>query len=96
SSLLPLVLNTWPFKNAVEAVWRTVASAGSLLDAVESGCAVCERAKYFAKLFGAVIYSNVTGGYDAAYSKLPTFSQFSFIIYNFLKNSPTEEKVHCI
>ncbi|KAB0401215.1 hypothetical protein E2I00_016721, partial [Balaenoptera physalus] len=93
SSLLPLVLNTWPFKNAIEAVWRTVASGGSLLDAVEM---ITGIQKYFPKFFGAVIYSNVTGSYDAAYSKLPTFSQFSFIIYNFLKNSPTEEKVHCI
>ncbi|XP_040499296.1 N(4)-(beta-N-acetylglucosaminyl)-L-asparaginase isoform X2 [Ursus maritimus] len=43
SSPLPLVLNTWPFKNATEAAWRTLASGGSTLDAVEQGCAVCER-----------------------------------------------------
>ncbi|XP_008576908.1 PREDICTED: N(4)-(beta-N-acetylglucosaminyl)-L-asparaginase [Galeopterus variegatus] len=43
SSPLPLVLNTWPFKNATEAAWKTLASGGSTLDAVESGCAVCER-----------------------------------------------------
>ncbi|XP_022354688.1 N(4)-(beta-N-acetylglucosaminyl)-L-asparaginase isoform X2 [Enhydra lutris kenyoni] len=43
SSPLPLVLNTWPFKNATEAAWRTLASGGSALDAVEQGCAVCER-----------------------------------------------------
>jgi len=42
-SPLPLVLNTWPFKNATEAAWRTLASGGSTLDAVEQGCAVCER-----------------------------------------------------
>ncbi|XP_062933275.1 N(4)-(beta-N-acetylglucosaminyl)-L-asparaginase [Cynocephalus volans] len=43
SSPLPLVLNTWPFKNATEAAWKTLASGGSTLDAIESGCAVCER-----------------------------------------------------
>ncbi|XP_029426295.1 N(4)-(beta-N-acetylglucosaminyl)-L-asparaginase isoform X2 [Nannospalax galili] len=42
SSRLPLVLNTWPFKNATEAAWRTLLSGGSVLDAVESGCAMCE------------------------------------------------------
>ncbi|XP_053441139.1 N(4)-(beta-N-acetylglucosaminyl)-L-asparaginase [Nycticebus coucang] len=41
--LLPLVLNTWPFKNATEAAWRTLAYGGSAIDAVESGCAACER-----------------------------------------------------
>nr|KAF6372814.1 aspartylglucosaminidase [Pipistrellus kuhlii] len=40
---LPLVLNTWPFKNATAAAWRTLASGGSALDAVEQGCAACER-----------------------------------------------------
>ncbi|KAM4836956.1 N(4)-(beta-N-acetylglucosaminyl)-L-asparaginase [Thomomys bottae] len=40
---LPLVLNTWPFKNATVAAWRTLISGGSALDAVESGCEVCER-----------------------------------------------------
>ncbi|XP_055132452.1 N(4)-(beta-N-acetylglucosaminyl)-L-asparaginase isoform X3 [Symphalangus syndactylus] len=43
SSPLPLVLNTWPFKNATEAAWKALASGGSALDAVESGCAMCER-----------------------------------------------------
>ncbi|XP_069872548.1 N(4)-(beta-N-acetylglucosaminyl)-L-asparaginase [Dipodomys merriami] len=43
SSSLPLVLNTWPFKNATLAAWQTLLSGGSALDAVESGCAVCER-----------------------------------------------------
>ncbi|XP_029789975.1 N(4)-(beta-N-acetylglucosaminyl)-L-asparaginase isoform X2 [Suricata suricatta] len=43
SSPLPLVLNTWPFRNATEAAWRTLASGGSPLDAVEQGCATCER-----------------------------------------------------
>ncbi|KAM7328627.1 N(4)-(beta-N-acetylglucosaminyl)-L-asparaginase isoform X1 [Alexandromys fortis] len=43
SSLLPLVLNTWPFTNATAEAWRTLESGGSALDAVENGCAVCER-----------------------------------------------------
>ncbi|XP_021517779.1 N(4)-(beta-N-acetylglucosaminyl)-L-asparaginase isoform X2 [Meriones unguiculatus] len=41
-SRLPLVLNTWPFKKATEAAWQTLASGGSVLDAVENGCAKCE------------------------------------------------------
>ncbi|XP_023971567.1 N(4)-(beta-N-acetylglucosaminyl)-L-asparaginase isoform X1 [Physeter macrocephalus] len=43
SGPLPLILNTWPFRNAAVAAWRTLASGGSALDAVESGCAACER-----------------------------------------------------
>ncbi|XP_052018255.1 N(4)-(beta-N-acetylglucosaminyl)-L-asparaginase [Apodemus sylvaticus] len=43
SSPLPLVVNTWPFKNATEAAWRTLVSGGSALDAVENGCAMCEK-----------------------------------------------------
>lgn len=39
---LPLVINTWPFKNATAAAWSTLQSGGSALDAVESGCARCE------------------------------------------------------
>jgi len=52
--------------------------------------------KYFPNFFGAVICANVTGSYGAACSKLPTFTQFSFMVYNSLKNQPTEEKVDCI
>ncbi|KAG8504598.1 N(4)-(beta-N-acetylglucosaminyl)-L-asparaginase [Galemys pyrenaicus] len=52
--------------------------------------------KYFPKFFGAVICANVTGSYGAACNKLPTFTQFSFMVYNSLKNQPTEEKVDCI
>ncbi|XP_066236213.1 N(4)-(beta-N-acetylglucosaminyl)-L-asparaginase [Saccopteryx leptura] len=52
--------------------------------------------KYFPEFFGAVICANVTGGYGAACNKLPTFTQFSFMVYNSLKNQPTEEKVDCI
>lgn len=39
---LPLVINTWPFKNAAAAAWSTLQSGGSVLDAVERGCARCE------------------------------------------------------
>ncbi|KAM4802568.1 N(4)-(beta-N-acetylglucosaminyl)-L-asparaginase [Urocitellus parryii] len=52
--------------------------------------------KYFPNFFGAVICANVTGSYGAACNKLPTFTQFSFMVYNSLKNEPTEEKVDCI
>lgn len=43
SNPLPLVVNTWPFKNATEAAWWTLVSGGSALDALEKGCAVCEK-----------------------------------------------------
>ncbi|KAK5864476.1 hypothetical protein PBY51_015715 [Eleginops maclovinus] len=39
---LPLVINTWPFKNATAAAWSALQSGGSVLDAVEKGCARCE------------------------------------------------------
>ncbi|XP_024418531.2 N(4)-(beta-N-acetylglucosaminyl)-L-asparaginase [Desmodus rotundus] len=52
--------------------------------------------KYFPKFFGAVICANVTGSYGAACNKLPTFTQFHFMVYNSLKNQPKEEKVDCI
>ncbi|XP_068615367.1 N(4)-(beta-N-acetylglucosaminyl)-L-asparaginase-like [Brachionichthys hirsutus] len=39
---LPVVINTWPFKNAAAAAWNTLQSGGSVLDAVEKGCALCE------------------------------------------------------
>ncbi|XP_036933119.1 N(4)-(beta-N-acetylglucosaminyl)-L-asparaginase [Acanthopagrus latus] len=41
-SSLPLVINTWPFKNATAAAWSTLQSGGSVLDAVQMGCARCE------------------------------------------------------
>ncbi|KAK9518403.1 hypothetical protein VZT92_023709 [Zoarces viviparus] len=41
-SSLPLVINTWPFKNATAAAWSALQSGGSVLDAVEKGCACCE------------------------------------------------------
>ncbi|XP_046504316.1 N(4)-(beta-N-acetylglucosaminyl)-L-asparaginase [Equus quagga] len=52
--------------------------------------------KYFPNFFGAVICANVTGSYGAACNKLPTFTQFRFMVYNPLTNRPTEEKVDCI
>ncbi|XP_039976207.1 N(4)-(beta-N-acetylglucosaminyl)-L-asparaginase [Xiphias gladius] len=39
---LPLVINTWPFKDATAAAWSALRSGGSVLDAVEKGCARCE------------------------------------------------------
>uniref|UniRef100_UPI0037E8BC95 N(4)-(beta-N-acetylglucosaminyl)-L-asparaginase n=1 Tax=Semicossyphus pulcher TaxID=241346 RepID=UPI0037E8BC95 len=39
---VPLVINTWPFKNATAAAWSVLQSGGSVLDAVERGCARCE------------------------------------------------------
>ncbi|XP_061439321.1 N(4)-(beta-N-acetylglucosaminyl)-L-asparaginase isoform X1 [Rhineura floridana] len=41
-SQLPLVMNTWAFKNATEAAWTTLQEGGSELDAVEKGCGQCE------------------------------------------------------
>lgn len=52
--------------------------------------------KYFPDFFGAVICANVTGSYGASCNKLPTFTQFTFMVYNSLKSQPTEEKVDCI
>ncbi|KAM6923536.1 N(4)-(beta-N-acetylglucosaminyl)-L-asparaginase [Xenentodon cancila] len=39
---VPLVVNTWPFKSAAAAAWSALQSGGSVLDAVEEGCARCE------------------------------------------------------
>uniref|UniRef100_UPI00398F4C70 N(4)-(beta-N-acetylglucosaminyl)-L-asparaginase- like n=1 Tax=Pristiophorus japonicus TaxID=55135 RepID=UPI00398F4C70 len=39
---LPLVINTWPFKDAAQRAWSTLQSGGSALDAVEKGCSQCE------------------------------------------------------
>uniref|UniRef100_A0A673GHT1 N(4)-(beta-N-acetylglucosaminyl)-L-asparaginase-like n=1 Tax=Sinocyclocheilus rhinocerous TaxID=307959 RepID=A0A673GHT1_9TELE len=39
---LPLVINTWHFENAANAAWSAQQRGGSLLDAVERGCAQCE------------------------------------------------------
>ncbi|XP_075265046.1 N(4)-(beta-N-acetylglucosaminyl)-L-asparaginase-like [Convolutriloba macropyga] len=41
-----IVLNTWAFGNvANEVAWNTLAQTGSVLDAVERGCNVCEEKK---------------------------------------------------
>uniref|UniRef100_A0AAV2MIB8 N(4)-(Beta-N-acetylglucosaminyl)-L-asparaginase n=1 Tax=Knipowitschia caucasica TaxID=637954 RepID=A0AAV2MIB8_KNICA len=40
---LPLVINTWPFKDATDAAWNILQSGGSVLDAVERGCSRCEE-----------------------------------------------------
>ncbi|XP_061691931.1 N(4)-(beta-N-acetylglucosaminyl)-L-asparaginase [Syngnathoides biaculeatus] len=40
---LPLVINTWGFKNATAAAWTVLQSGGSALDAVEKGCGRCQR-----------------------------------------------------
>uniref|UniRef100_UPI003AAC50BC N(4)-(beta-N-acetylglucosaminyl)-L-asparaginase isoform X2 n=1 Tax=Centroberyx gerrardi TaxID=166262 RepID=UPI003AAC50BC len=39
---LPLVINTWPFKDATAAAWSVLQSGGSVLDAVEKGCTRCQ------------------------------------------------------
>ncbi|XP_078417926.1 N(4)-(beta-N-acetylglucosaminyl)-L-asparaginase [Cetorhinus maximus] len=39
---LPLVINTWPYHDAVQRAWDTLQSGGSALDAVEKGCSQCE------------------------------------------------------
>lgn len=42
ATVLPLVINTWPFQKATEKAWDTLQSGASVLDAVEKGCALCE------------------------------------------------------
>ncbi|CAH3127400.1 unnamed protein product [Porites lobata] len=45
SKFLPVVINTWgpPFTNATSEAWQIISSGkGSALDAVETGCIVCE------------------------------------------------------
>nr|XP_023670519.1 N(4)-(beta-N-acetylglucosaminyl)-L-asparaginase isoform X1 [Paramormyrops kingsleyae] len=39
---LPLVINTWSFKDATTTAWKTLNSGGSILDALERGCAQCQ------------------------------------------------------
>uniref|UniRef100_A0A8C7D812 N(4)-(Beta-N-acetylglucosaminyl)-L-asparaginase n=2 Tax=Oncorhynchus kisutch TaxID=8019 RepID=A0A8C7D812_ONCKI len=39
---LPLVINTWQFEHATAAAWSALQAGGSVLDAVEKGCARCE------------------------------------------------------
>ncbi|XP_072039774.1 N(4)-(Beta-N-acetylglucosaminyl)-L-asparaginase-like [Amphiura filiformis] len=43
AKVLPLVINTWAFTNATQKAWEVISSGdGSVLDAVEQGCSVCE------------------------------------------------------
>lgn len=40
----PLVVATWPFKEAVRAAWRSANDkASSAVDAVIDGCSACEE-----------------------------------------------------
>jgi hypothetical protein len=43
--LFPVVVSTWPFREAVRAAWELVSDAdggGSAVDAVVAGCSACE------------------------------------------------------
>ncbi|XP_013105413.2 N(4)-(Beta-N-acetylglucosaminyl)-L-asparaginase [Stomoxys calcitrans] len=39
---LPLVINTWAFKEANEAAWNTLMTGASALDSLVEGCSTCE------------------------------------------------------
>lgn len=40
----PVVVSTWPFREAVRAAWEVVsAGGGSAVDAVVAGCSACEE-----------------------------------------------------
>ncbi|XP_068703564.1 N(4)-(Beta-N-acetylglucosaminyl)-L-asparaginase-like isoform X2 [Montipora capricornis] len=46
AKFLPVVINTWgpPFTNATSEAWQVISSGkGSAVDAIESGCTVCEE-----------------------------------------------------
>ncbi|KAL9384366.1 hypothetical protein Peur_021376 [Populus x canadensis] len=43
SKQYPLVVSTWPFKEAVRAAWRAVDGGHSAVDAVVEGCSACEE-----------------------------------------------------
>ncbi|CAI9091992.1 OLC1v1027119C1 [Oldenlandia corymbosa var. corymbosa] len=43
SGKYPLVVSTWPFKEAVRAAWKRVSSGSSAVDAVVEGCSACEE-----------------------------------------------------
>lgn len=41
----PVVVSTWPFREAVRAAWKVVSTGegwGSAVDAVVAGCSACE------------------------------------------------------
>ncbi|XP_064418321.1 N(4)-(beta-N-acetylglucosaminyl)-L-asparaginase isoform X2 [Latimeria chalumnae] len=42
ADLVPLVINTWSFRNSTLKAWSTLQSGGRAVDAVEKGCAQCE------------------------------------------------------
>nr|CAB3487850.1 unnamed protein product [Digitaria exilis] len=45
SGAFPLVVSTWPFREAVRAAWEVVSASdggGSAVDAVVAGCSACE------------------------------------------------------
>ncbi|XP_060782758.1 N(4)-(beta-N-acetylglucosaminyl)-L-asparaginase isoform X2 [Neoarius graeffei] len=42
-AVLPLVINTWNFKNATVTAWRSLQAGSSPLDAVQRGCTACEE-----------------------------------------------------
>ncbi|XP_063044668.1 N(4)-(beta-N-acetylglucosaminyl)-L-asparaginase [Engraulis encrasicolus] len=39
---LPLVINTWPFRDATAAAWGALTKGMSAMDAVQKGCSTCE------------------------------------------------------
>lgn len=43
SKKYPLVVSTWPFKEAVRAAWRALDEGSSAVDAVVEGCSACEE-----------------------------------------------------
>ncbi|CAM1323332.1 AGA (predicted) [Pycnogonum litorale] len=43
SMRFPFAINTWPFTNATKEAWKVLNQRGSAVDAVVSGCSVCEE-----------------------------------------------------
>lgn len=39
----PLVVSTWPFREAVRAAWRALGNGATAVDAVVEGCSACEE-----------------------------------------------------
>ncbi|CAG5114644.1 unnamed protein product, partial [Candidula unifasciata] len=42
-TLLPVVINTWPFTNATASAWEVLQKGGSADDSLVVGCSTCER-----------------------------------------------------
>jgi len=57
SKQYPLVVSTWPFKEAVRAAWRAVDGGHSAVDAVVEGCSACEELRCDGT--GKIFYLNV-------------------------------------